>query len=172
MGDKFILIVGIIAGLAIGGLVGWLWTSLSKAAEIANLEKDMLIIENERDTYRDQWELAQQELNSTRVLLNDTLSALELLRQYQSIDNETRRDIDELESTRNPDGSSTDETYNRFRELVDNFNQLNEEFNTQTGPQVLPGPTIKINITDFIELRQEAETLFKTATDLLLQYKE
>lgn len=166
-GDKFTMIVALIAGLAIGGLIGWLATSLSFKLEIAELEKERDRALLERATMQDQWEQAVNELNSTKVLLNDTLAALELLRQYQAIDNETRNEINRIENTLDPQGNPTEDTYNQFRKLIDEMNKQNQEYNTGSLASAE-----SIDITPFVELRREAEQLFNKATELLLQYKE
>lgn len=167
MGDKITLIIAIVVGIAVGFGIGYLSKALADRITIAELEKERDQALLREQTMRDQWEAAVNELNNTKVLLNDTLAALELLREYQAIDNETRRDIDNIENTLDPDGNPTEETYNEFRRLIDEMNKQNEEYNTGSI-----ATAESIDIRPFIELREEAEELFNKATELLLQYRE
>lgn len=156
-------VVFIIIGGAIGALTMW-GAQRVKIAELES-ERDKAVLE--RVTMQEQWEKAVNELNSTRVLLNDTLAALELLRQYQSIDEETRRNINRIDNTLDPEGNATEDTYEEFRNLVDEFNRLQGTMVTDSGmvPDIL-------DLRPFEQVRIDAESLFKEATDLLLQYKE
>ncbi len=135
--------------------------------QIAELtsERDVALLE--KSNMQDQWELAINELSSTRVLLNDTLAALELLREYQSIDDETKKDIEEIDDTLDPEGNATEETYQAFRDMMEKFNRLQGNLVTNAGV------TFKIlDITPFVELKKDAEGLFRTVSDMLLEYKK
>ena len=164
-GDKVTIIIAVIIGLAVGFGIGYLSKALADRIIIAELtqERDSALLE--KNTMQEQWEAATNELNQTKILLNDTLAALELLRQYQAIDNETKKEIDELENTLDPEGNPTEDTYDEFRRMVEEMNKQNEEYNTA----VATGQSISVE--PFIELREDAEDLFNKATDLLLQYR-
>jgi len=161
-------VVAIVIGLVIGFLV----------SEIRNISiKNQL--ERERDnaitvknTIREQWQKAVDELEQTRVLLNDTLAALEVLKSYQLIDSETQKDIDELEETLDDEGSPTPETYNKFKSLVDRFNELNQEYNTGAATAFTMSEEDEIDIRPFVELKQEAQRLFEEATEIVLKFKD
>lgn len=167
IGDKFTLIIAIVIGIAVGFGIGYLSKALADRILIAELEQQRDRALLQKQTMQDQWEQAVNELNGAKVLLNDTLAALELLREYQSIDDETRNKINKIDNTLDPEGNPTEETYDEFRKLVEEMNKLNQEFNT--GSLAM---TDQINLRPFVELREDAEQLFDKATELLLQYRE
>lgn len=149
------VIIGIIAliiGLGIGGLAMW-GIQRVKVAEAERMKTEAILAKN---TMQKQWEAAVNELNSTRVVLNDTLAALELLRQYQRIDNATRQNIDSLKNSLK-DGNITPETKNLFKSYVDDFNKLNGNTQALTGADEIPLWDLK----PFVKLHDEAEALFK-----------
>lgn len=164
--DKITTILAVIIGLAIGFSIGYLGKALADRIVIAELtqERDAALLE--KNTMQDQWEIAVNELNEASVLLNDTLAALELLRNYQSIDNETRKEIDDLEDTFDEEGEPTEETYDEFRKLVEEMNRQNQEYNTGSTSSGA------LSIMPFIELRENAEEVLDFATYLLFQYRE
>mgnify|MGYP003563030845 CR=1 FL=1 len=152
----FFLLGALIAGLAVWGV---------QRVQIAELksERDSAVLAKE--VFQEKWEVAVNELNATRVLLSDTLAALELLREYQKIDQETRNDIDELDNTLDTEGNPTEDTYDSFRRMVEEFNRLQGTMVTGSGtPDVL-------DIQPFVELKEDAEKLFREATDLLLVFR-
>jgi DNA-binding phage protein len=165
--DKVTMIIAIIIGIAIGFGLGFLSKAIIDKVRMAELEKERDQALLQKETFRQNWEKALNELNQTKVLLNDTLAALELLRQYQQIDDETRKKIAEIDKTLDPEGNPTEDTYERFRRLIKEVNERNEEYNTAIVASIE-----EIDFEPFIELREEAEKLFDEATNLLLQYKE
>ena len=172
--DKFMLVVAIIVCLSLGFGMGFLSKALADRVKIATLEKERDQALLAKATMKEQWEQAVNELNQTKVLLNDTLAALELLRQYQAIDNDTRDKIKDIEGTLDPSGDPTSETYDRFRKMIEDMNKKNEEYNTAlaiaTVTETEDGAVI-LDIRPFVELKNSAEDLFNEATDLLLKFK-
>lgn len=167
--DKVVLIVAIVVCIAVGFGLGFLSKALIDRVKIADLERDKVVAERQRDNMRDQWQEAVNELNQTQVLLNDTLAALELLREYQAIDEDTREKINELDNTLDPEGKPTEDTYDRLRGLIDEYNRKNEEYNTATGTLVTN--TEEIDVEAFRRLRSEAERLYNEATELLVLFR-
>lgn len=152
-----------VIGAALGWLVNWGMTRV-ELAELRS-ERDNAVLE--RNTIQDRWEVAVNELNQTKVLLNDTLSALELLREYQAIDEETRDDIEEIDNTLDPEGNPTEDTYDEFRRMIEEFNRLQGKLVTDA----ITSAGDVLDITPFVRLREDAERVFKEATDLLLEFE-
>ena len=160
--DKILIIVAIIVCLLLGFGLGYLSKALSDKITISDLEKKVAITELAKNTMQKQWEIAVNELNKTKVLLNDTLAALELLRKYQLIDNDTKNKINKIDNTL-VDGKPTQDTYDEFKKLVEEMNKKNGEYNT--------GSTI-VDTQSFIDLTKKAEELFQKATDMVIEYEK
>ena len=162
--DKITMIILAVLMLAVGYGGGFLTKALIDKVKMAELqsERDQAILA--KQTIQEQWEIAVNELNATRVVLNDTLAALELLREYQRIDDQTREDINKLKGTLDPEGQPTDDTDEVFRSLVDEFNRLNGVTNSMTPPDF-----DSLNIELFKQLRADAEKLYEEAQDLVLE---
>ncbi len=161
MGDKIIIIVGVIIGLTLGFGGGFLTKTVMTQIELANLrsERDQAVLA--RQTMQKQWEAAVNELNATKVVLNDTLAALELLKKYSAVDEKTRKDVQDLKKTLDPQGQPTPETEDLFRKLVDKFNQLNGITASFTDTTTI------LDLTPFKQLREEAEKLYKETQELV-----
>jgi len=159
--DKMMTIVSIILGIAIGFSGGYLVKAIINKIEVAELrsERDQAVVA--KQTMQKQWEAAVNELSQTKTVLNDTLAALELLRKYSAVDEKTKKDVQELKRTLDPQGESTPETEDLFRSLVDKFNKLNGSTATFTGTYE------PLDLKPFIELRQEAEKLYKETQQLV-----
>lgn len=152
-----------VAFFLVGGALGWLVNWGMTRVQVAELERDNLNLEKQIETVTEQWELAVNELSQTKVLLNDTLSALELLRQYQAVNRDVQEDVQEIRDTLDPEGNVTPETEDKFRNMIDEFNRLQGRLVTNTS-------TFEpIDITPFIDLRHDAEVLFQEAQELLLE---
>jgi len=153
-----IIIIGILC-LVIGGGIGWLINWGSTRIEIATLqsERDKAILE--KTTIQLQWEKAVNELIQTKVLLNDTLAALELLKKYNLIDKKTKDEIKKIDITLDPQGNPTDDTYDEFRKLIENFNLLQKGTSSFSTNGLQP----------FIELRKDAEELLQKVTAMLIE---
>lgn len=162
--DKITMVIGLILGLAIGFGGGYLTKALIDKIEMAELrsERDQAVLA--RQTMQEQWEEAVNELSATKIILNDTLAALELLREYQRIDDETRKDIDNLKKTLDPEGKPTPQTEDLFRSLVDEFNRLNGITNAINVGMYEP-----LDLEPFKQLRSEAEKLYKETQNLVFE---
>lgn len=162
--DKIMMVVGLILGLSIGFGGGYLTKALINKIEIAELrsERDQAVLA--KQTMQKQWEAAVNELSATKIILNDTLAALELLREYQRIDDETRRDIDSLKKTLDPEGKPTPQTEDLFRSLVDEFNRLNG-----ITSSINVGVYEPLDLEPFKQLKLEAEKLYKKTQDLVFE---
>jgi len=156
-----LIIVGVLC-IAIGGLVSWLATWGVTRVEIATAhsERDKAVLE--KTTMQIQWEKAVNELTQTKVLLNDTLAALELLRKYNQIDKDTKDDIARIDITLDPSGKPTDTTYDEFRKLIEEFNRI------QNGTSAISFST-EAGLQSFIELKEDAEKLLEKVTDMLIE---
>lgn len=154
----FFIIGGAIAGITMWGI---------QRVKIAELEKERDNAILEKVTMKKQWEEAVNELNKTRIVLNDTYAALELLKKYQLVNKDIQKDIDSIDDTLDPDGNTTEETYQAFRDMMEEFNQLQGNIPTASNGEELG----ILNLQPFVELREEAEGLFKHVTDMILEYK-
>lgn len=167
IGDKVTLIIAIILGIAVGFGIGFLSKALIDKIEIAELEKERDSALLQKNTMQEKWELATQELSQTKVLLQDTFAALELLKQYQVIDNDTKDKIKDIDNTLDPEGKPTEDTYDKLRNLIEDYNKKNKVYNTASVMLQFG----EINLMSFVEIRKEAEKLFKEVSDLLLEVK-
>lgn len=156
-----LIIVGVLC-IAIGGFVGWLatWGATRVEVATAHSERDKAVLE--KTTMQLQWEKAVNELTQTKVLLNDTLAALELLRKYNQIDKDTKDNIARIDITLDPSGKPTDTTYDEFRRLIEEFNRI------QNGTSAVSFST-EAGLQSFIELKEDAEELLKKVTDMLIE---
>ena len=161
MNVNIMLIIGLIIGILLGGVLGYVVKWGTDRVVIAELESERDIAVLEMNTMQLQWEIAVNELNKTKVLLNDTLAALELLREYQAIDQTTKDEIKKIDNTL-VDGSPTKDTYDAFKKLVEEYNKKNEEYNTASS---------ETTTQSFVELTEKAEELFKTTTDMVIEYE-
>lgn len=162
MNINVMLIIGLIIGILLGGVIGYIVKWVMDRVAIASLEKEVAISLLAKNAMQEKWEIAVNELNKTQVLLNDTLAALELLRKYQTIDDETKGRINKIDNTLDENGKPTEDTYDAFRKLVKEMNKKAEEYNT--------GST-EITAQSFINLTKKAEELFKKATDMVVEYE-
>jgi len=160
--DNFKIIIVAILCLALGGSIGWLATWGSTRVEIANAQAERDRANLEKTTMQLQWEKAVNELTQTKVLLNDTLAALELLRKYNLIDKETKDEIAKIDITLDPSGKPTDTTYDEFRKLIEEFNRI------QNGTTAITFST-ESGLQSFIELKEDAEALLQKVTDMLIE---
>jgi chromosome segregation ATPase len=152
-----------VVGLGISALGMWGYYRV----QMADLERERDNAKLQMITMQEQWEQAVNELNQTKVVLNDTYAALELLRKYQSVDRDIQEDIDDLEDTLDPEGNATEDTYDEFRRMMEEFNQLQGNIPTASN-----GAELEILTLDpFVELREDAEELFVRVTDMVLEYQ-
>ena len=160
---KGIVIAVAIVALLIGGGFGWLIRWGQDRVVVAEAKAAQLEAEQAKDAIQKQWEKAVNELNATEVLLNDTLAALELLKQYQAIDNQTQEDINKLKNTLDDEGNPTDKTKEEFRKLVDQFNQLNGNLGAMTTDLAV------LDLKPFEKLKSDAEKLYNETQDMILE---
>ena len=153
------LTVTAIIFIIVGFGIGYLTSSIKTKVKIAELEKSKAQLILDKKEMQEQWTKAVNELSQTKILLNDTLSALELLKQYRSIDDDTKKKINNLNQTLDPTGKPTDNTYDAFRKIIEEANKNNEEYNSTS---------LKITINDFVEIKEKAEKLFKEVTSMLI----
>jgi len=154
--DIKLIIVAILC-LVVGGSIGWLinWGVTRIELATASSERDNAILE--KITIKNQWEKAINELTQTRVILNDTLAALELLREYNKIDKETKDKINKIDVTLDISGNPTEDTYDEFKKLIEEFNKKQNNTSTSNENQYIP------------ELKKEAEILLQKVTDMLIE---
>lgn len=157
-------ILFLIIGAGIGALAIW----GMQRVKIADLERKAAVTTLEKENMKGQWKIAINELNATRVVLNDTYAALELLKKYQSIDRDIQENIDTLDPTFDKDGNATEDTYNAFRKMMEEFNQLQGNVPTASNSEALD----VLAIDPFTKLREEAEKLFKQVTNMVLEYEQ
>lgn len=164
--DIKMVFIGIIF-LIIGGGIGYVITWGSYRVIISDLKREKIEADLAKDTMKVQWELAVNELNKTQVVLNDTYAALELLKKYQKVDRDVEKDIAKLDDTLDDDGKATEDTYQNFRDMMEEFNQLNGNI-----PTAANGDLLKIlDLKPFEELTKDAEELFKKVTDMVLEHE-
>jgi len=163
MADKLMLIAGIVLGLVIGFGGGYLLKWGIDRVKMAELESQASEAQLARISMQEQWEEAINELSATRILLNDTLAAIELLKKYETIDNKTKKDINDLKSTLDDQGNPTQKTQDLFNSLVDNFNQLNGNLGLAINDFDV------LDIQPFKDLRSDAEKLYERTREITLE---
>jgi len=156
------VIVAIAAG-TIGYLIEWGITRVEVST--VSSERDRAILE--KTTMQQQWEVAINDLNQTKVLLKDTLSALEVLRQYKAIDKDIKEDLAKIDKTLDPQGVPTEDTYDEFRKMVEEYNRLSGIITT--GSSMITYAVL--DPAPFREVLTDAQLLLKSATELVLKFK-
>ncbi|MFW6226012.1 MAG: hypothetical protein ACOC3V_03560 [bacterium] len=165
MTNKIMLILVMVVASGLGYGAGWLAKSLQVRVQIAELTAERDQAKLARQNMREQWEVAVNELNATKVILNDTLASLELLRQYASIDEQTQNDIKELKNTLDPDGEPTQETEDVFRSLVKKFNQLHG-----TVDSLDPNRIELLDLEPFKQVKRDAEKLYDETQEVVFEF--
>jgi hypothetical protein len=164
--DKITLIIGLTIGIIIGGVLGFTVKWGIDRVKIAELQSQADRDKLARENMKVQWEKAVNELNSTKVLLNDSLAALELLKQYQLIDDRTRQDINKIKDTLDDSGNITADTEDTFRNLIDEFNRLNGNISTESISEL---ELEILDIEQFISLKKEAQKFYNKTIELIIE---
>lgn len=122
------LILGIVLGSGFGGIITYLWSALQNKLKIANLEKDLAKAQSEvADLVRKNAELTQKCMDTQAALAN-TLSALELIKAYQVIDQDTKNKIKDLQNTF-VEGKASADTMNSFKDALKKMNESFSKYN-------------------------------------------
>jgi len=120
----FMEIVMLILGAGGGGVIAWLVKSLKVRVELAELQKELVVSQGRVvELAKQNAELQQKYIDSQSILAN-TLSALELLKAYQMIDAETKKQVEEIKDTL-VDGKASPETMDKYKEML---RKMNENF--------------------------------------------
>lgn len=124
------MIIGIVIGALLGGGIGWLVKTLLVHIKIKNLESEINKLKLEKRNLVDKLEQMTQKLAETESLLSDTLAAMEVMRAYNAIDEETKRKVKEVKDTLDDDGKTTPETIKKYKQLIDDINKKNKDYNS------------------------------------------
>jgi chromosome segregation ATPase len=124
------MIIGIVIGAVLGGGIGWLVKTLLVHIKIKNLESEINKLKLEKRNLVDKLEQMTQKLAETESLLSDTLAAMEVMRAYNAIDEETKRKVKEVKDTLDDDGKTTPETIKKYKQLIDDINKKNKDYNS------------------------------------------
>lgn len=123
-----LLIAGFVLGAGSGGLVAWLWKSLKVRAEMAELQKDLVVSKSQVVELTKQNAELQQKCVDAQSALANTLSALELLKAYQLIDSDTKNSIKDIQNTF-VDGKASEDTMKKYKEMLQNMNKSFSDYN-------------------------------------------
>jgi uncharacterized protein YoxC len=55
---------------------------------------------------------------------------MEVMRAYNAIDEETKRKVKEVKDTLDDDGKTTPETIKKYKQLIDDINKKNKDYNS------------------------------------------
>ncbi len=139
-------IIMLILGAGGGGVIAWLVKSLKVRVQTAELEKELVVSKGRVvELVKQNAELQQKYTDSQSVLAN-TLSALELLKAYQMIDAETKKQVAEIKETL-VDGKASPETMDKYKEMLkkmnENFSGYNKGQKTTTPAATAPTTSTK-----------------------------
>jgi len=141
---EFMLIIGFIIGILVGGAIGY-------GARYIQGQLIIKTLESERDNallakinMQKEWEKAIQEVENTTTMLKDTLAAIEVLKMYQAIDEDTKKKLKSLQDTYDDENKPTDDTFDKFKQMVDEINKRNQEYNTGSS-------TVELTATQLYE---------------------
>ncbi len=133
--DIVLLAVGFILGGGAGGVIAYLWKSLSVKAQISELEKNLLESKNTiADLTKKNAELEQKCIDTQSALAN-TLSALELLKAYQVIDQDTKSKVKNLQDTL-VDGKASQATMESYKDLLKKMNDSFSNYNNGNKKEI------------------------------------
>ena len=121
-------IILLIIGGAMGTGIGWLIKSVQTKIKLNELENRALKAEEARRNMIEALSEKQAEISKIKKLLNETLSAMEILQAYKAIDNKTKKDLDKIKNSLDND-EVTPETYDEFAKIIDDMNKKNKEYN-------------------------------------------
>lgn len=122
-------IILLIIGASFGGGIGWLVKGIQTKVKINELENRALKAEEARRNMIEELSNKEGEIQKIKKLLNETLAAMEVLQAYQQIDEETKKDIDKIKNSLDPNGKTTPETYDEFAKIINDMNKKNKEYN-------------------------------------------
>ena len=128
-------IVFMCIGGGVGGFIGWLIKGIQTKIKITEYENRALIAEKEKATMQTQWTLEKEKATKFQSLLADTLASMEILKAYQVVDEATKNNIKVLENTFK-DGKATEETYAKYKQMIEEINKRNSEYNKGNKPKV------------------------------------
>lgn len=137
-------IIMAVVGAGLGGVIGWLIKLIKDKLKIAELENKNYKLQMELNELTTKMAKTIEELKKTQTLLTDSLAAIELLKAYKAIDDETKRKIDELKGLMK-DGKSTPESIEKYKAMIDEINKKNQAYNKgekYTTPPIPTTPTV------------------------------
>lgn len=133
-------ILMLIVGAGLGGAVAYFFMKLKAKADLALIQKDLLVAQGRVvELVKQNADLQQKYMDSQTVLAN-TLSALELLKAYQMIDAETKKKVEEIKDTF-VDGKATDDTMAKYKEMLKTMNDQFSGYNKGQKPATPPATT-------------------------------
>lgn len=121
-------IIMAVIGLGAGGAIGWLVNLIKTKLKMAELENKNYKLQEEVNQLTQKIATTLSELKNTQALLTDSLAAIELLKAYKAIDDQTRKKIDELKSSFK-DGKITPESIEKYKILMAEINKKNQAYN-------------------------------------------
>lgn len=139
------ILIGV-AALVLGGGGGFVFKMIqsnieskkirnSYEKEISNLkqERDNAVaakqsVEKEVGALRQSAVDANKKYEDVRVLLNDAISALTVLKAYEAVDKESKEKIKKLEDTI-VNGEITPSTADEFKKMLEEINKKNQKYN-------------------------------------------
>lgn len=122
------LIGGLVGGVLVGALIGSLIMWGVQRVKVSDALREASNAKLEKANVVTALNSALEKVEKYKVALEDTLLVVKLLKQYQSIDNETKKEIESIREVYNGDNPS--------RESVERFKQLLIKINNKTDQEI------------------------------------
>jgi len=139
------ILIGI-ASLVLGGGGGFIYKMIKSSIDIKNLkeshEKQISTINKEKETILAEKLSIEKEIGAlrqaavdankryedTRVLLNDAISAMSVLKAFEAIDKASKEKLKKIENTI-VNGNVTPSTTDEFKKMLEEIKKKNEKYN-------------------------------------------
>jgi len=120
------LIGGLVGGVLVGALIGSLIMWGVQRVKVSDALREASNAKLEKANVVTALNSALEKVEKYQVALEDTLLVVKLLKQYQSIDNETKKEIESIKEVYDGDKPSR-ESVERFKELLVKINNRNND---------------------------------------------
>jgi ribonuclease HI len=126
------LIGGLVGGVLVGALIGSLIMWGVQRVKVSDALREASNAKLEKANVVTALNSALEKVEKYKVALEDTLLVVKLLKQYQSIDNETKKEIESIREVYDGDNPSR-ESVERFKQLLIKINNDADQEIPSTG---------------------------------------